>query len=306
MACGRESLFTSSTVPRAVGAASSASLLGTEIAKAGSTSAGRVVRSRVATHASTGPHLAPAGGPRLLRPAAAAVSRPARGACAPHPRARAAARCGWLPLLPALAAPGVRAPEPAVRVRGVPGVPAGRGHASQSCPGARDDSRARGTERPAAGRPIEPDRFPGVGSRIHRRSPTGLQSSEPDPACRRADRVHLAAVRFEHRDRDWGWRGPAAGARRVERRLPAIVDAAGGLVLAAVVGLYAGLRRALGNAIQRRFFMAVDFADVSLRDLRHVPPGVFDRGPVVFVETIVRPRSSSGHAGADTGRNAGR
>ena len=70
-------------------------------------------------------------------------------------------------------------------------------------------------------------------------------------------------------------------------------------VLAAIVGLYAGLRRALGNAIQRRFFMAVDFADVSLRDLRHVPPGVFDRGPVVFVETIVRPRSSSGHAGAD-------
>jgi hypothetical protein len=62
-------------------------------------------------------------------------------------------------------------------------------------------------------------------------------------------------------------------------------------VLAAVVGLFAALRHALGNAIQRRFFMAVDFADVSLRDLRHVPPGVFDRGPVVFVETIVRPQS---------------
>jgi hypothetical protein len=80
-------------------------------------------------------------------------------------------------------------------------------------------------------------------------------------------------------------------------------------VLAAVVGLFAGLRHALGNAIQRRFFMAVDFADVSLRDLRHVPPGVFDRGPVVFVETIVRPHAS-GHdpsssvrfKSSDTGR----
>ena len=76
--------------------------------------------------------------------------------------------------------------------------------------------------------------------------------------------------------------------------------------LAVIVGLFAGLRRALGNAIQRRFFMAVDFADVSLRDLRHVPPEVFDRGPVVFVETIVRPQSRSGHAGADPGGKAGR
>jgi hypothetical protein len=80
-------------------------------------------------------------------------------------------------------------------------------------------------------------------------------------------------------------------------------------VLAAVVGLFAGLRRALGNAIQRRFFMAVDFVDVSLRDLRHVPPGAFDRGSVVFAETIVRPQAS-GHdhsssvrfKASDTGR----
>ena len=80
-------------------------------------------------------------------------------------------------------------------------------------------------------------------------------------------------------------------------------------VLAAIVGLYAGLRRALGNAIQRRFFMAVDFADVSLRDLRHVPPEVFDRGPVVFVETIVEQsveRVRSGDAGADPAAEAGR
>jgi hypothetical protein len=64
--------------------------------------------------------------------------------------------------------------------------------------------------------------------------------------------------------------------------------------LAAVVTVFAALRHALGNAVQRRFFIAADFGDVSLRDVRHVPPGVFDRGPAIFVETIVRARSGPG------------
>jgi hypothetical protein len=61
--------------------------------------------------------------------------------------------------------------------------------------------------------------------------------------------------------------------------------------LAGIVVAFAALRHVLGNAIQRRFFLAEDVGDVSLRDVRHVPPGVFDRGPAIFVETIVRPRS---------------
>jgi len=74
--------------------------------------------------------------------------------------------------------------------------------------------------------------------------------------------------------------------------------------LAAVVGLFAALRRAVGNAMQRRFFTAVDFVDVSLRDVRHVPPQVFDRGSVVFVETIVRPRSNALDAVGERSRPA--
>ena len=62
--------------------------------------------------------------------------------------------------------------------------------------------------------------------------------------------------------------------------------------LIAVVLLFAGLRRGIGNVIQRRCFMAVDFAEVSLRDVRTARQGLFDRGPVHFVETIVVPRSA--------------
>lgn len=62
-------------------------------------------------------------------------------------------------------------------------------------------------------------------------------------------------------------------------------------LLAGIVVVFATCRHVLGNAIQRRFFLAEDFADVSLRDVRHVAPSVFDRGPAIFVETIVRPRS---------------
>jgi hypothetical protein len=60
--------------------------------------------------------------------------------------------------------------------------------------------------------------------------------------------------------------------------------------LLAIGMVFVMLRRAAGNAIQRRFFMEEDFADVSLRDVRHTSPGLFDRGPAIFVETIVRPR----------------
>jgi hypothetical protein len=63
--------------------------------------------------------------------------------------------------------------------------------------------------------------------------------------------------------------------------------------LVTIVAVFATLRHALGNLLQRRFFTVVDFEDVSLRDIRHVPPDLFDRGTVVFVETIVRARSNA-------------
>jgi hypothetical protein len=66
-------------------------------------------------------------------------------------------------------------------------------------------------------------------------------------------------------------------------------------VLLAIAVAFVALRRALGNAFQRRVFMAIDIGDVSLRDVRHVSPGMFDRGPAIFVETIVRPPSTAAH-----------
>lgn len=67
---------------------------------------------------------------------------------------------------------------------------------------------------------------------------------------------------------------------------PSLGVRAGALV--AVVLMFAGLRHGIGNAIQRRFFTAVDFAEVSLRDIRRVPTHPPDRAPTHFVETIVR------------------
>jgi Domain of unknown function (DUF6391) len=65
--------------------------------------------------------------------------------------------------------------------------------------------------------------------------------------------------------------------------------------LMAVVVLFFGLRHGLGNAIQRRYFMTVDFAEVSLRNIRTVPPDGSERGPVHFVETgVVLRRSEPG------------
>jgi hypothetical protein len=63
------------------------------------------------------------------------------------------------------------------------------------------------------------------------------------------------------------------------------------VALITVVLLFVGLRHGIGNAIQRRFFMAVYFKEVSLRDVRSAPQELFDRGPVHFVETAVMPRA---------------
>jgi hypothetical protein len=65
---------------------------------------------------------------------------------------------------------------------------------------------------------------------------------------------------------------------------PLIVRAA---ALVAVVLVFVALRHGIGNAIQRRFFMRVDFTEVQVRDVRTARQRAFDRGPVHFVETIV-------------------
>ena len=66
---------------------------------------------------------------------------------------------------------------------------------------------------------------------------------------------------------------------------PPVFVRAGALTM--VVLLFVGLRHGIGNIIQRRFFMAVDFAEVSLKDVRTARQELFDRGPVHFVETAV-------------------
>jgi hypothetical protein len=58
--------------------------------------------------------------------------------------------------------------------------------------------------------------------------------------------------------------------------------------LAFVVVFFVSMRHAVGNWIQGRFFMATDFGEVSLRDVREVSPGPMERPPVHFVATIVR------------------
>jgi len=61
-------------------------------------------------------------------------------------------------------------------------------------------------------------------------------------------------------------------------------------LLAGVVVLFFGLRHSIGNAIQRRYFTAIDFSDVEARDIRTARQGRFDRGPAHFVRTVVRPK----------------
>lgn len=58
--------------------------------------------------------------------------------------------------------------------------------------------------------------------------------------------------------------------------------------LAVVILFFFVMRHGIGNWIQRRFFMMVDFDDISLRDIREVQPGPMEGRPVHFVETIVR------------------
>jgi hypothetical protein len=58
--------------------------------------------------------------------------------------------------------------------------------------------------------------------------------------------------------------------------------------LAAVLVVFVGLRRGVGNAVQRRLFMAVDFTHVSTRAVRGAHQGLLDRHPVTFVETQIR------------------
>ena len=57
---------------------------------------------------------------------------------------------------------------------------------------------------------------------------------------------------------------------------------------ASAILLFFALRRRIGNAIQRRFFMATDFVDVSLRGIRREPRDLARPGPVHFVKTTVR------------------
>jgi hypothetical protein len=59
-------------------------------------------------------------------------------------------------------------------------------------------------------------------------------------------------------------------------------------MLAAVVLVFIGLRRVVGNWIQQRWFMATDFSSVSLRTVRKVRNRWSDPPPTYFVETIVQ------------------
>jgi hypothetical protein len=68
-------------------------------------------------------------------------------------------------------------------------------------------------------------------------------------------------------------------------RPPLVVRAA---ALTAVVVAFLGLRHHLGDWIQGRFFMATDFLEISVRDIRKVKPDHDERPPVFFVETNVR------------------
>jgi hypothetical protein len=61
--------------------------------------------------------------------------------------------------------------------------------------------------------------------------------------------------------------------------------------LAGVVVFLVGMRHGIGNWVQRRFFMATDFDEVSLREVREVQAGPMERRPVYFVATIVRPKA---------------
>jgi hypothetical protein len=71
--------------------------------------------------------------------------------------------------------------------------------------------------------------------------------------------------------------------------------------LVAAVLLFVALRHHVGDWIQARLFMATDFDDVSIRDIRRVKPEADERGPVHFVETIVPVRQGQGRLGSVDG-----
>jgi hypothetical protein len=68
-------------------------------------------------------------------------------------------------------------------------------------------------------------------------------------------------------------------------RPPLVARAA---ALAAAILLFVALRHRVGDWIQARFFMATDFDDARIRDIRRVKPEADERGSVHFVETIVQ------------------
>jgi hypothetical protein len=82
-------------------------------------------------------------------------------------------------------------------------------------------------------------------------------------------------------------------------RPPLVARAA---ALAAAVLLFIALRHRVGDWIQARFFMATDFDDVSIRDIRRVKPDAAERGPVHFVETIVHVSQGQRRMGSLAGR----
>ena len=63
------------------------------------------------------------------------------------------------------------------------------------------------------------------------------------------------------------------------------------LALTGVVVVFVVMRHGIGNWIQGQFFMATDFEEVSLRDVREVQAGPMERRPVHFVSTIVRAKA---------------
>jgi hypothetical protein len=68
-------------------------------------------------------------------------------------------------------------------------------------------------------------------------------------------------------------------------RPPLLVRAS---ALVGVVLLFVSIRHAVGNWLQKRWFMATDFSAVSLRDIRKVKTPITDVPPTYFVETLIR------------------
>jgi hypothetical protein len=62
--------------------------------------------------------------------------------------------------------------------------------------------------------------------------------------------------------------------------------------LASVFLVFVVVRRRIGNSIQRRFFMTMDFDGISLGRIRKIQAGLVDSGPVYFVETNIRAKKS--------------